>query len=114
MAGRVSARIGQLVAQRKLIRSRVTKEMILKEIEAAENDLKEAEDSLGREKYKWTTIQGYYSAFHSARALLYSKGFREKSHYALLSPAGALLGRVGQLTDQRLRGSDEPEAGSRL
>ena len=29
-------------------------------------------------------IQGYYSIFHAARALLYTKGFREKSHYALL------------------------------
>lgn len=34
--------------------------------------------------FKWATIQGYYSIFHSARALLYSKGYREKSHYALL------------------------------
>ena len=34
--------------------------------------------------FKWAIIQGYYSIFHAARALLYSKGFREKSHYALL------------------------------
>lgn len=80
----MSARLHRLVAERKLIRSRVTREMILKEVEGAENDLKEADDSLTRQKYKWATIQGYYSTFHSARALLYSKGYREKSHYALL------------------------------
>ena len=57
--------------------------MVLKEISAAETDMKEAEDSLSRGKYKWATIQGYYSIFHSGRALLYSRGFREKSHYAL-------------------------------
>jgi len=35
-------------------------------------------------KSKWATIQGYYAIFHSATALLYEKGFREKSHHALL------------------------------
>jgi uncharacterized protein (UPF0332 family) len=39
--------------------------------------------SLEHKKLKWDIIQGYYSMFHSARALLYSKGYREKGHYAL-------------------------------
>ncbi len=83
MASRVNARIQRLLADRRLIRANITREMVLKEIGEAENDMKEADDSLKRKKYKWATIQGYYSIFHSARALLYSKGFREKSHYAL-------------------------------
>ena len=62
----------------------IGKEMILKEIEAAQTDLRDAQDSLQNNKFKWATIQGYYSMFHSARALLFSKGFREKSHYALM------------------------------
>ena len=37
-----------------------------------------------QKKFKWATIQGYYSMFHSARALLHSRGLREKSHHALL------------------------------
>ncbi len=57
--------------------------MVIKEIEAAKSDLAEAHDSLAGKKLKWATIQGYYSMFHGARALLYSKGYREKSHYAL-------------------------------
>lgn len=36
-------------------------------------------------------MQGYYSMFHSARALVYSKGFREKSHYALFVALRELL-----------------------
>jgi len=35
--------------------------------------------------FKWATVQAYYAMFHSARALLYSQGYREKSHRALLT-----------------------------
>jgi uncharacterized protein (UPF0332 family) len=84
MAGRISPEIQRLLADRKLIRATASRAMVLKELDAAKNDLAEAKDSLDRQKYKWATIQGYYSMFHSARALLYSRGFREKSHYALL------------------------------
>jgi len=83
MAGRMSSEFAQLLEQRKLFRSRIAREMIKKEIRAAERDLQDAQDSLEQKKFKWATIQGYYSIFHSARALLYSRGFREKSHYAL-------------------------------
>jgi len=84
MAGRMSSEFAQLLEQRKLFRSRIAREMIKKEIRAAERDLQDAQDSLEQKKFKWATVQGYYSIFHSARALLYSRGFREKSHYALL------------------------------
>lgn len=83
MAGGMSSEFRQLLAERKLLRIAPKRNMILKEIEGALSDLKDAEDSLQRRKFKWATIQGYYSMFHSARALLYSRGFREKSHYAL-------------------------------
>ena len=62
----------------------IDRKLVRKEVEGAASDLEEAKDSLSRKKFKWATVQGYYSMFHSARALLYSKGFREKSHYALL------------------------------
>lgn len=57
--------------------------MVQKEIGAAQSDLDDARASLNLGKLKWATIPGYYSMFHSARSLLYSKGYREKSHYAL-------------------------------
>ena len=59
--------------------------MVQKELSAAETDLEEARDSLKRGKTKWATVQAYYSTFHSARAILYSKGYREKSHRGLLN-----------------------------
>ena len=80
----MSSEFERFVVERKLVRARIGRGMIEKEIEAAQSDLQDARDSLERRKLKWATIQGYYSMFHSARALLYSRGFREKSHYALL------------------------------
>ncbi len=74
--------------------------MILKEIDAARMDLLDAEESLRSKKFKWATIQGYYSIFHSARALLYSRGFREKSHYAILVALRTLFPKqLGNLLD---------------
>jgi len=72
------------IEEGRLTRIEIDRKLILKEVEGATSDLEEAKDSLRRKKFKWATVQGYYSMFHSARALLYSKGFREKSHYALL------------------------------
>ncbi|MDD4203313.1 MAG: HEPN domain-containing protein [Candidatus Omnitrophica bacterium] len=65
--------------------------LIEKEIENARNDLETAFDSITRENYKWATIQAYYAMFHTARALLYSKGFRERSHYCLIVAIKALF-----------------------
>ncbi|MGQ9551117.1 MAG: HEPN domain-containing protein [Candidatus Bathycorpusculaceae bacterium] len=88
----MSSEFQQLLVERKLFRARISRVMILNEIEAAQNDLQDAQDSLGRKKFKWAIIQGYYSMFHSARALLYHRGFRERSHYALLVALRELFG----------------------
>ena len=55
-----------------------------KEIELAAFDLNRSETSFQQGDYKWATIQAYYSMFHSARALLYVKNYREKSHQCLI------------------------------
>jgi uncharacterized protein (UPF0332 family) len=75
----------KLLEDRKLMKIRADRKLVLKEMAAAKTDLKDAKESLKIGKSKWATIQGYYSMFHSARALLYDKGFREKSHHALLA-----------------------------
>ncbi len=54
------------------------------ELAAAGQDLDEARRTLAAGGLKWATIQAYYSMFHSARALLYAKGFRERSHRCLV------------------------------
>jgi len=82
---RVSYGLKRLIRERKIVRIKTDMKLVLKELEGAKSDLKDAKDSLEQRKFKWATIQGYYCMFHSARALLYSKGFREKSHYALLA-----------------------------
>lgn len=59
------------------------KSLVKKELRTANDDLADGKFGLIHGKYKWSTIQGYYSMFHTARALLYSRGFREKSHHCL-------------------------------
>jgi uncharacterized protein (UPF0332 family) len=84
MGAGLTSNIRRLLEDRKLIRFRATKEMIFKELEGAKYDLERACKSFKDGDYKWATVQAYYSMFHAARALLYSRGFREKSHRALL------------------------------
>lgn len=60
------------------------KGQIKNELKQAREDLDEARNRFKNEKYKYATITGYYSMFHSARALLYSRQYREKSHYYLV------------------------------
>ena len=84
MGSRISPEIARLLSERKLMTARISRDTILKEIEAAQMDLQDAQDSVQNNKFKWATIQGYYSMFHTMRALLFSKDYREKSHYALL------------------------------
>lgn len=93
MGVRMSSEFERLIEERRLIRFKAGKALILKEMREAEADLIEAKDSLERRRFKWATIQGYYSVFHVSRALVYSKGFREKSHYALLVALRNLLAK---------------------
>lgn len=59
------------------------KQLVSKELALAKEDLKIGKESFEGKNYKWATIQAYYSMFHSARALIYQKGYREKSHFCL-------------------------------
>jgi len=57
--------------------------LVPKELGQADYDLQAAKKSCDGGEFKWATIQAYYAMFHAARALLYTKGYREKSHYCL-------------------------------
>lgn len=63
-------------------------------------DLLAAERSLAELQEKWAIIQGYYSIFHSLRALVFSRGYREKSHRCLKYAVEALF------VDEGLLGSE--------
>ncbi len=69
-----------------------------KELKTSGEDLDAAFKSFANGNYKWATIQGYYSMFHSARALIYSKGYRERSHYCLIVTLRALFVSEGLLS----------------
>ena len=68
-----------------------------REIETAISDLERAKKTFGDNDYKWATIQIYYSMFHSARALLYTKNLREHGHFCLIAAIKALYVETKQL-----------------
>ena len=69
--------------KKRIFRFEPAKQLVDIEIKDAENDLHSAQEELSGSGFKWATIKGYYSMFHSARALLYFRGYREKGHYCL-------------------------------
>lgn len=76
---------------RKIILFPRAKRLAKKELAAAEEDLAEAKDRFEKLRYKYATINAYYAIFHAARALIYSKGYRERSHYCLAVALEALF-----------------------
>ncbi|MBN2334153.1 HEPN domain-containing protein [Candidatus Bathyarchaeota archaeon] len=102
MGARVDPGISQLLRERKLQRFRTTRETVIKELEGAGYDLEKARTSLELKDHKWSTVQAYYSMFHSARALLYSQGYREKSHTALVEALRILFLESGRLEREYL------------
>lgn len=87
--------------RQKLVKFASARKLTSREMESAGEDLRDAKDSLNRGKDKWATIQAYYVMFHTARALLYSEGYREKSHYCLIVAMRAIFVEKGML-DVRL------------
>jgi len=83
--------------ERKIVKIKASTKMIEKEIDSAEYDLARARESLSHNDYKWASVQAYYSMFHSAKALVLNKGYREKSHYCLLVALKELYVETGEL-----------------
>ncbi len=52
-------------------------------IKTAESWLTEAENNLNSEAFRSCILSSYLAMFHSARAVLFLEGFREKSHFAV-------------------------------
>jgi uncharacterized protein (UPF0332 family) len=52
----------------------------IRSINKAESWLKEAEKSFQGEAYDSSVLSSYLAMFHSARAILFLDGYREKSH----------------------------------
>lgn len=71
-----------------------------KELDLAKADLKRGQLTFQSGDYKWATVQAYYSMFHSARALLYSKNYREKSHACLIEAIRHLFVAEGLISSE--------------
>jgi uncharacterized protein (UPF0332 family) len=89
--------------KRKLIPFPRAKKLSQKELGAAEEDLAEATDRFANGRYKYAAINAYYAFFHAARALLYSEGYRERSHYCLGITLEALFVEQGHLAGRYVR-----------
>jgi len=79
------------------------KELVNKELSIAQRDLLDAKAGFENQRYKWPTIQAYYAMFHAARALIYSRGYREKSHYCLAVAVRTLFVDEGLMKAQSVR-----------
>src|SRR4030043_230034 len=88
----------ECLSRGKIIQFPQGKRLVDKELNSACNDLVDAKFGLEHSRYKWSTIQGYYSMYHAARALIYSAGYRERSHYCLLVALQELFVDRGILT----------------
>jgi len=90
----------QCLENKKILPFERGKELVKKELSIGESDLLDAKAGFQEKRYKWSTIQAYYAMFHTTRALVYSKGYREKSHYCLSVALRALFIEEGKLDAQ--------------
>jgi len=96
--------------KRWLVRMPEARYLVTKELQVARDDLAEAEGGYERGSYKWSTIQSHYAMFHAARALLYSRGYREKSHYCLSVAMRHLFVNEGVLNEALVDDMDDARA----
>jgi uncharacterized protein (UPF0332 family) len=93
----------QCLENKKIITFAKGKNLVRKEITVAQSDLFDAKAGYENERYKWSTIQAYYAMFHAARALVFSEGYREKSHYCLAVALRALFADSKRMDVQLVR-----------
>ena len=87
----------------KIVKIEIAPDLISKEMDEARNDLDSCERSMQENNFEWAIIQAYYSMFHSFRALIFSKGYREKSHICIKYAIEALFVEIGTLDNQLLQ-----------
>jgi uncharacterized protein (UPF0332 family) len=96
----VNREFEQCLENRKIIPFEKGNDLKRKELLVGEADLLDAKAGFAEKRFKWSTIQAYYAMFHCARALVYSKGYREKSHFCLSIALRALFIEEGRLDAQ--------------
>src|SRR3989338_399282 len=69
-------------------------------VRTAESLLKEAKNNFGSKALKSCIISSYLAMFHSARAILFANGFREKSHFAVARFLESKYAKAGLLEEK--------------
>ncbi|MBF8265023.1 MAG: hypothetical protein HW384_887 [Dehalococcoidia bacterium] len=100
---RLNQEFKQCLENRKIIPFEQGSKLVKKEISIAQSDLSDAKAGYDNQRYKWSTIQAYYAMFHAARALIFFRGYREKSHYCLGVALRALFVDEDKLDTQAVR-----------
>ena len=54
-----------------------------KEFAESDYDFEKAKKAFEEEDYKWSIVKSYFSMFHSARAILFKLGLKERRHFAI-------------------------------
>jgi len=99
----VNQEFKQCLESKKIVPLVRGKSLVKKELSVAVSDLSDAKAGYENERYKWSTIQAYYAMFHAARALIYSQGYREKSHYCLAIALRSLFVDEGTMDAKLVR-----------
>ena len=90
----------EALEKRRIIAFQNGPKLVSKELQAAEEDLEDAKHLFSRGRFKSATTLSYYAVFHTGRALLYRKKYREKSHIQLVFAVKALYVDKGLLPQQ--------------
>lgn len=73
----------ELVEEGQIRKIKPSTELAEKEFKESEYDMEHAEKSFEEKDYKWAIIKAYFAVFHSARAILFLIGLREKTHFVV-------------------------------
>jgi len=90
----------------KIVKVDFVTELVERELKEAQNDPKSSERSIREGNYKWSIVQSYYAMFHAFRGLLFSRGYREKSHVCLKFAIEALFVDKGLISCSLLEDFD--------
>lgn len=99
----MSSNFRRCLEQNKIHISQGIEKAALREFEAAKGDLASGWRDFAVGDYKWSTSQAYYAMFHAGRALLYSEGYKERSHYCLFVALESLFVESKRMSESSLK-----------
>lgn len=94
----------------KLVKIEKDSRRVRKEFYSAVYDLEMAKGSFERKDFKWATVKAYYAMFHLVKGLLFSKGYRERTHFCLMIGLKELFVAKGELQEKYLKNFEDAMA----